>query len=41
MGEKKCNTEEFVLVYEESFKTLGQATGITPRYIQDLNPINR
>lgn len=42
MGEENCcNTKEFVLVREESFKTPRQATSLTPRYIQYLNPINR
>lgn len=34
--------EKFVLVHEESFKRLSQATDITPvRHIQELNPLNR
>lgn len=42
MGEENCyNTEGFVLVHEESFKTLRQATSIIPRYIQNLNPMTR
>lgn len=42
MGEENCcNTEEFILVHEEIFKTLWQAINVTPGYIQDLNPINR
>lgn len=36
------NAEKFVLVHEESFKKVSQATNITPvRHIQDLNPLNR
>lgn len=41
MGEENFNTEEFVLLHEENFKTLRQVAGVTPRYNQDLNPINR